>query len=377
MSEGRPALPAITKEVLFTTLSRPQHTNSLSMPDDYSELLKQLKSRIRTAQLRASLSVNRELVGLYWQIGKEILLRQEASGWGAKIIDQLSADLRREFPRMKGFSSRNLKYMRAFAEAWPDEQFVQQAVAQIPWGHNVRLLDKLSSREERTWYIQQTSEHGWSRDVLLHHLETGLFDRQGKAVTNFPSTLPKAQSDLAQQLIKDPYSFEFLALASDARESELQSSLLDHLRQFLIELGVGFAFVGSNVHLEVAGDDFYLDLLFYHLKLRCFIVIDLKTGSFKPEHAGKMNFYLAAVDEQFRHADDQTSIGMILCRNKNSLVVEYALRDLSKPIGVPEYTLTESLPEQLASSLPTIEELEAEFDSKNDEQTNLSEDPPQ
>lgn len=346
----------------------------LPIPDDYPEFLTQLKGRIRAAQVRAALSVNRELVGLYWQIGNEILSRQSASGWGAKIIDQLSADLRREFPEMKGFSPRNLKYMRAFAEAWPDEQFVQQAVAQIPWGHNVRILDKLNTTEERQWYVQQTSENGWSRDVLLHHIQTGLYARQGKAITNFPATLPKPQSDLAQQLIKDPYSFEFLSLATDARETELQRGLLEHLRQFLIELGVGFAYVGSNVHVEVGGDDFYLDLLFYHLKLRCFIVIDLKTGSFKPEYAGKMNFYLAAVDEQRRHADDQPSIGMILCRSKNSLVVEYALRDMNKPIGVPAYTVTESLPEQLAGKLPTIEELEAELDRKNAQKTKDSED---
>lgn len=352
----------------------PQH---FPIPDDYPELLLQLKSRIHAAQVRAALSVNRELVGLYWQIGYEILSRQNVSGWGAKIIDQLSADLRREFPEMKGFSPRNLKYMRAFAEAWPDEQFVQQVVAQIPWGHNVRILDKLNTTEERKWYVQQTSENGWSRDVLLHHIQTGLYARQGKAITNFPATLPKPQSDLAQQLIKDPYSFEFLALATDAREAELQRGLLEHLRQFLIELGVGFAYVGSNVHLEVGGDDFYLDLLFYHLKLRCFIVIDLKTGSFKPEHAGKMNFYLAAVDEQRRHADDQPSIGMILCRSKNSLVVEYALRDMNKPIGVPEYTLTESLPEQLAGKLPTIQELEAELDRKDAQEIKDSEDQPQ
>ena len=346
------------------------------IPDEYPELLEQLKGRIRAAQVRAALSVNRELVLLYWHIGHEILSRQQTAGWGAKVIDRLSADLRREFPEMKGFSPRNLKYMRAFAEAWPDEPIVQQAVAQIPWGHNVRILDKLGTAEERSWFVQQTLENGWSRDVLLHHIDTGLYSRQGKAITNFPTTLPAPQSDLAQQLIKDPYSFDFLTISTGARESELQRGLLQHLRQFLVELGVGFAYVGSNVHLEVGGDDFYLDLLFYHLKLRCFVIIDLKTGSFQPEHAGKMNFYLAAVDEQLRHTDDQPSIGMILCREKNSLVVEYALRDMNKPIGVPEYTVTETLPAELADKLPTIDELEAEFD-RTIEETDDSQDQPQ
>ena len=350
--------------------------DSSIIPNDYPELFARLKERIQRAQLKAALSVNRELIILYWQIGSEILSRQDAEGWGAKVIDRLSTDLRDTFPEMKGFSPRNLKYMRSFAEAWPDEQFVQQAVAQIPWGHNVRLLDKLNSDDERKWYVQQISEHGWSRDVLLHHLETNLYARQGQAITNFKTTLPKPQSDLAQELLKDPYSFDFLALAKHARESELQRGLLEHLRHFLIELGVGFAYVGSNVHLEVGGADFYLDLLFYHLKLRCFIVIDLKTGAFKPEHAGKMNFYLAAVNDQLRHADDQPSIGMILCREKNSLVVEYALRDVNKPIGVPAYTVTESLPETLVDSLPSLAEIEAEFRRKADQIAGESEDHP-
>jgi predicted nuclease of restriction endonuclease-like (RecB) superfamily len=336
------------------------------IPDGYRELLAELKKRIRTAQIRAALSVNRELVLLYWHIGHQILARQGTAGWGAKVIDRLSEDLRREFPTVKGFSPRNLKYMRAFAEAWPDRQFVQQAVAQIPWGHNVRILDKLNTAEERSWYVQQTRQNGWSRDVLLHHIETDLYSRQGRAITNFPTTLPEPQADLAQQLIKDPYSFDFLSLSSDAHEAELQRSLLEHLRDFLVELGVGFAYVGDNVHLQVGDSDFYLDLLFYHLKLRCFVVIDLKTGRFQPEHAGKMNFYLAAVDDQFRHPQDHPSIGMILCREKNSLVVEYALRDMNKPIGVPRYTVTESLPAELEGNLPTIVELEAEFERTNE-----------
>ena len=346
------------------------------IPDDYPELLEQLKQRIRTAQVRAALSVNRELVLLYWHIGHEILARQQSSGWGAKVIDRLSSDLRREFPEMKGFSPRNLKYMRAFAEAWPDEQIVQQVAAQIPWFHNCVLLDKVKQPEQRRWYVRQTIDHGWSRNVLVHQIDSGLYDRQGKALTNFETTLPAPQSDLAQQLIKDPYNFDFLSLSTERHERDVQRGLLEHLRDFLLELGVGFSFMGSQVHLEVGGDDFYLDLLFYHLKLRCFVIIDIKTGKFQPEHAGKMNFYLAAVDEQLRHADDQPSIGMILCREKNSLVVEYALRDMNKPIGVPEYTVTESLPAELAGNLPTIDELEAEFD-RTIEETDDSQDQPQ
>jgi predicted nuclease of restriction endonuclease-like (RecB) superfamily len=347
---------------------RTKKSDSLSIPDEYPKLLKQLKERIRAAQLRAAQSVNSELVLLYWNIGNEILTRQNQSGWGSKVVDQLSTDLRREFPDMKGFSTRNLKYMRAFADAWPDEQIVQQAVAQIPWGHNVRLLDKVEEPEKRLWYAKQTLENGWSRDVLLHQIDTGLCERQGQATTNFDASLPTPQSDLANQLLKDPYNFEFLTIANDAHENELQKGLLANLREFMLELGVGFAYVGSQVHLDVGGDDFYIDLLFYHLKLRCYVVIDLKTGKFKPEYAGKMNFYLAAVDDLMRHEDDRPSIGLILCREKNKVVAEYSLRDMSKPIGVPEYKLTEALPEELASSLPTVEQLESELKLNDDEQ---------
>lgn len=345
---------------------------NLPVPDDYPELLEQLKQRIKTAQVKAALSVNRELVRLYWQIGCDILQRQQKAGWGAKIIDQISADLRKEFPDSKGFSSRNLKYMRAFAETWPDEQIVQEALAQITWYHNLTLMEKLKDREQRLWYLHQTVEHGWSRNVLVHQIDTNLFARLGQASTNFEDTLPSPQSDLARQLLKDPYNFEFLTIAGDAHERELQRGLVAHIRDFMLELGVGFAFVGENVHLDVGGDDFYLDLLFYHLQLRCYVVIDLKTGKFKPEFAGKMNFYLAAVDDVKRHKDDQPSIGIILCRDKNNLVVEYSLRDMNKPIGVPEYQLTESLPDELASQLPTIEQLEAEFDEVQHEESDDS-----
>lgn len=329
----------------------------------YDDFLRGLKERIRTAQVRAALAVNQELVLLYWEVGREILTRQQQQGWGAKVIEQLSKDLRREFPEMKGFSPRNLKYMRAFAETYPDRQIVQQAVAQIPWGHNCTLLDKVKESVERLWYIQQTGEYGWSRNVLVHQIEGGLYQRQGKAVTNFSQTLPKPQSDLAQQLLKDPYNFDFLSLSQQAQERDLERALIEHIRNFLLELGVGFAFVGSQYYLEVEGDDFYIDLLFYHLKLRCYVVVDLKMSAFQPEYSGKMNFYVSAVDDLLRHPDDKPTIGIILCKDKKKTVVEYALRDMNKPIGVSSYQFRDSLPEPLKASLPTAEQLERELDT--------------
>ena len=335
-------------------------------PRGYTGFLRQLKHRIRTSRFRAAVAVNRELIGLYWSIGRDILARQREQGWGAKVIDRLSADLRRAFPDMKGFSARNLKYMRAFAEAWPDEQFVQQAAAQIPWFHNCVLLDKVKDPSERFWYVGRTLEAGWSRAVLEHQIGTGLYRRQGKAQTNFATTLPAPQSDLAQELTKDPYNFDFLMLRDDARERDLERAVTGPLRNFLLELGVGFSFVCSQYPLKVGEDDFYLDLLFYHLKLRCYVVIDLKMKEFQPEFAGKMNFYLTAIDELLRHPDDQPSIGIILCKSRqNRLVVEYALRDMAKPIGVAKYRLLEALPDQLKGSLPTLDELEAEFGSQS------------
>lgn len=267
--------------------------------------------------------------------------------------------MRRAFPDQKGFSPRNLKYMRAFAEAWPDEAFVQQPAAQIPWFHNCVLLEKVGDPERRAWYVRQAIEHGWSRNVLVHQIESGLYERQGRALTNFERTLPAARSDLARQILKDPYNFDFLSLGQAVQERDLEQALLRHIREFLIELGLGFAFVGSQYHLSVADQDYYLDRLFYHLKLRCYVVIDLKIGEFKPEDAGKMNFYLSALDDLLRHPDDQSSIGLILCKSKNQVIVEYTLRDMRKPIGVAEYQLTQALPEHLQLSLPTIEELEA------------------
>ncbi len=323
-----------------------------TLPDTYPALLQELKQRIRESQLRASVSVNREMVLLYWRIGRDILVRQEREHWGAKVIDRLAADLKKAFPEMKGFSPRNLKYMRAFSESWPDEEFVRQFNA-----------DREASGRIRPTLVRQCHDpHGWSRNVLVHQIETGLHKRSGSAVTNFEKTLPPPQSDLAQQITKDPYTFDFLMLSEDARERELEQGLLAHLKSFLLELGIGFAFVGSQYRVEVGGREFFLDLLFYHLKLRCFGVIELKAKAFEPEFAGKMNFYLAAVDDLLRHSDDQPSIGLIICKTKDQVIAEYALRNSTTPIGVSAYTLAEALPATLKGSLPTIGELEKELE---------------
>jgi predicted nuclease of restriction endonuclease-like (RecB) superfamily len=336
--------------------------------ESYSQFLADLKSRIRAAQLRAALAVNRELVLLYWQIGRDILDRQARESWGTKVIDRLAADLKNAFPDMKGFSPRNLKYMRRFADVWPDAEFVQQVAAQLPWFHNCVLLDKVTDSDERVWYARAAIQHGWSRSVLVHQIESALYRRQGKAITNFDRALPPPQSDLAQEVTKDPYNFDFLMLGKEAHERDLERGLLEHLRKFLIELGVGFAFVGSQYPLTVGGEEFRIDLLFYHLKLRCYVVIDLKAVAFQPEFAGKMNFYLSAVNNLLSHSDDQPSIGLILCKTKNQVIAEYALEDYTKPIGISEYRLAESLPDKLQGSLPTIEELESELGSATEEE---------
>lgn len=327
----------------------------------YAAFVGDLKQKIATARHRAGLSINRELVILYWTIGRDILARQEREGWGAKVIDRLAGDLGRAFPEMTGLSARNLKYMRAFAEAWPDGEFVQQVVALLPWGHNVRLLDAVKAPKERAWYARHAIEHGWSRNVLAHQIDSNLFARQGNALTNFSRTLPAEQSELAHQILKDPYTFDFLALGPEMLERDLERGLIEHLRLLILELGKGFAFVGSQYHLEVGGQDYYIDLLFYHLRLRCFVVIELKIEDFKPEFAGKMNFYLSAVDDQLRHPDDKPTIGIILCKGRNEVVVEYALRDSSKPMGVAQYKLSHALPPQLEEDLPTVAEFAREF----------------
>lgn len=329
----------------------------------YAELLSTLKERIRKAQIRAALSLNRELALLYWHIGREILTRQASEKWGAKVIDRLAVDLRHEFPEMKGFSPRNLKYMRSFAEAYPDKQIVQQAAAQIPWFHNCVIIDKVRDPEERMWYIRQTIENGWSRNILTLQIENELYRRQGKAISNFRKTLPSPQSDLAHQTLKDPYIFDFLTLDKEAHERAIEKELINHITKFLLELGAGFAFVSKQFHLEVSGQDFYIDLLFYHTQLHCYVVVELKTGEFKPEYAGQINFYLSAIDDIVKAPEDNPSIGIILCATKDRILAEYALRDMKKPIGVAEWKtkLTRLLPTKLKKKLPTIEEIEAEL----------------
>ena len=331
------------------------------MPEGYTDWLQSLKTRIHSAQQRATLAVNRELVLLYWQIGRDILARQASQGWGAKVIERLAHDLRVAFPQMKGFSPRNLKYMRAFAEAWPEAEFVQAVLAQLPWYHQLALLDKLSSPDERRWYADQAIQHHWSRNVLVMQMETRLHERSGSAISNFDERLPKPQSDLARESLKDPYRFDFLGLTDEAQEREIEHALVKHDTEFLLELGAGFAFVGRQVLLDVGGEEFFIDLLFYHLKLRCYVVVELKAGKFKPEHLGQLGFYLTAVDRQVKSEHDQSTIGLLLCKSKNKVVAEYALGDKSQPMGVAEYRLIESLPAELQTSLPSIEQIENEL----------------
>lgn len=357
-------------------------------PSGYRAFLDDLKTRIRSAQVKAALAVNRELIRLYWGIGADIVERQRAEGWGTTVIDRLAADIRREFPGLTGFSRANIYRMRAFYAAYaqtlpivsqaarqleggsdleavglPSLTLPPEPMASLPWFHNVVLLESLKDPVQRLWYARKAIEYGWSRSVLVHWIESDLYSREGRAVTNFPTTLPPAQSDLAGEIVKDPYSFDFLTLAPAAAERDLEQALLDHIRQFLLELGAGFAFVGQQMPVEIGGEDFRFDLLFYHLRLRCFIVIDLKARPFKPEDAGKMNFYLSAVDDRLRHPDDKPSIGLILCKTRNEIVAEYALRDMAKPVGIARYVtrLIEELPARFKDALPAPEELDAEL----------------
>jgi len=295
---------------------------------------------------------------LYWHIGREILKRQQEEGWGSKVVSKLAQDLKREFPDMKGFSRTSLLYMRAFAEAYPDEAIVQRSAGQIPWRHNQVLLDKLKKLEERLWYAQKSLEGGWSRDILVMQIESGLYDRQGGAITNFERTLPKPQSDLAQQIVKDPYALDFLTLSDEAQERDLERGLVSHIRDFLMELGTGFAFVGSQYSLEVSGKEYRLDLLFYHIPLHRYVVIDLKMGEFEPQHSGQMSFYVTAVDNILRTERDDPTIGIILCKSKDRTTVEYALQGSNQPIGVSSYQFQSKLPPALEKSLPTAEQLE-------------------
>lgn len=332
-------------------------------PQGYNTLLENLKARVHKARMSAALAANSELVNLYLDIGQMILDRQASEGWGAKVIEKLAKDLRAAFPDMKGFSPRNFAYMRKLAELCSETPILQQVAAKLPWGHTLVLIDRLKADNERLWYGLQTIEHGWSRAVLQMQIETQLHARQVDAlkVSNFKERLPELQSDMAQEVLKDPYIFDFLSIGDEAHEREVERELVKHITEFLLELGSGFSYVGKQVHLEVAGEDFYLDLLFYHLKLRCYVVIELKAGAFKPEYAGKLNFYCSAVDDMLRHENDNPTIGMLLCKEKNGLLAEYALRDMSKALAVSDYKLTRAIPEDLKPSLPTVEDLEREL----------------
>jgi predicted nuclease of restriction endonuclease-like (RecB) superfamily len=338
------------------------------IPTEYPQWLTSLKTQIRQARLKASLSVNRELILLYWRIGKDILSRQDQAGWGAKIIEQLAKDLRVEFPDMTGFSSRNLKYMRAFAEAWVDEAIVQQLVAQLPWGHNILIMTAFKEPTLREWYIQKTIENGWSRSVLELQIESAAHLRIGASQNNFERTLPAPQSDLARDIIKDPYTFDFLGITDTSNERTIENSLIAHLRDFLIELGVGFAFVGSQYKLDIEGDECYIDLLFYHTKLHCYVVIELKNTEFKPTYTGQLNFYIAAVDDLVRDPKhDAPTIGLMLCKSKKKTMVEYALRGIETPMGVSTYRTSPELPKELAELLPSIESLTEKLEQENDD----------
>lgn len=362
------------------------HPVSLA-PTDYAALLRDIKQRVRHAQTRAMLAVNAELIRLYWDIGALIHARQQQEGWGAAVIPRLARDLHNELPEEKGFSERNIKRMLAFYREYADLEFVPQPVAQIeasppltpekvpqaaalfpaelilalPWGHHAELMSKVKDPATRQWYMRAASENGWSRNILVMQIESAAHRRQGKTVSNFTLRLPQPDSDLAQQTLKDPYLFDFLTLESGFHERELETGLIAHLEKFLLELGQGFAFVGRQYHLDIGDQDFYIDLLFYHLKLRCYVVIELKRGDFKPEYAGKMSFYCSVVDDQLRHETDKSTIGLILCQQPNRLLAEYALRGVDSPIGVAGFELTRALPETLQTSLPSIEQIESEL----------------
>lgn len=379
---AKKSTPAAGKKAAKKSPAKSQAGKALSrlasnlLPVDYAVFFESLKHRVQQAQTRAVLSVNRELIQLYWDIGRSIVERQEREGWGKGVVDRLASDMQKAFPGIQGFSPRNVWRMRAFFLAYRelpanltqpasdfDSPILPQAAAEIPWFHNVILLEKLKDPAERLWYAAKTLEHGWSRAVLTVQIESELYRRQGKTVSNFAVTLPAPQSGLVQQSFKDPYLFDFLTLHDEAIERDLEQGLVDHVQKFLIELGAGFAFVGRQVALSVGDEDDYIDLLFYHLKLRCFVVIDLKMKKFTPADAGQMNYYLSAVDSLMKHPSDDPPIGLILCKSRDRVKAEYALRDISKPIGVAEWQtkLVQSLPEPLRSNLPTIEQIEDEL----------------
>lgn len=324
---------------------------------EYLETIEQIKAEIKAAQYKAAVSVNQEMILLYHSIGEVI---NSHKVWGDKFIDSLAKDIKLAFPNAKGYSVRNLKYMAKFARTYPDRQFVQTVSAQIPWSHNVAILDKVKDPDQQIWYIKKTAENGWSHNVLIHQIESGLYQRQAIAekISNFESRLPSPQSELALQTMKDPYIFDFVPFSEDMIERDIERALVRDVTKLLLELGTGFAFLGNQYHISVGGDDFYIDLLFYNLNLRCYVVIELKTGDFKPEYAGQLNFYLSAVDGILKKDQDNPSIGLLLCKSKNDLVAEYSLKDMSKPIGVSEYRITSSLPTELERQLPSIEDIQ-------------------
>lgn len=337
--------------------------NLSEMSDDYLKFIEDIKKEIKKQRISIVLNANSGMVCLYWSIGKAILKKQKEEGWGAKVIDRMAKDLKEEFPDMSGFSPRNIKYMRKFAECWPEFEIVQRIVAQIPWRTNRLLLDKLDNQESRIWYACKTLENGWSSTILELQIQSGLMERCGKSINNFPAVLPSNESDLVNQIFKDPYLFDFLGTDMPRREVEIERQLTEHIQNFLLELGQGFAFVGRQVHLEVGGQDFYLDLLFYHLKLRCYVVIELKACDFEPGFVSQLNMYQNVVNDILRHPDDKPTIGLLLVKGKNKTVVEYSLTGYQNPIGVAEWEnrIQKSLPEDLKSSLPSIEEIENEL----------------
>jgi predicted nuclease of restriction endonuclease-like (RecB) superfamily len=337
------------------------------MPVGYTSFVDELRELIKNEKFKIIQKANHQMILMYWNIGLLILNKQKTLGWGSKVIDRLSVDLKTLFPEEKGFSPRNLKYMRKFAESWPDFSIVQRTVAQIPWRSNITLLDKIKEPALRLWYAQKTIENGFGKDMLVFQIESELHKRQGNAVNNFTETLPPINSDLATQSFKDPYIFNFLGNTNDVLERELENKLINHVQSFLLELGQGFAFVGRQVHLELGGSDFYLDLLFYHIKLKCYVVIELKTGKFEPGHVSQLNMYMNVVNDVLCTEDDNKTIGLLLVKEKNRLVAEYALNGISNPIGISnwEKTILQNLPEKIISSLPSIEEIEKEF--KEDE----------
>ncbi len=332
--------------------------------DDYKAFIQDIKQRIQSAQIKAAVSVNQGLLHLYWDLAERIVFKQQESIWGDGFLLQMSRDLQTEFPGMKGFSKRNLELMRQWYLFWSVEPVIaQQLVSQIPWGHNLAIIGKIKNTDEAIFYAQKTIQNSWSRAVLTHQIESSLYQRSGKAITNFQTVLPASHSDLARQTLKDPYNFDFLMLREQHDEQELENALIEHITRFLLELGAGFSYLGRQYRLEVAGDEFFMDLLFYHVRLHCYVVIELKTVKFKPEFTGKLNFYISAVDGILKTKQDNPTIGILICKSKNDTVVEYALRDVHKPIGVSEYTITKNLPDELKTALPSIEEIEAELGS--------------